>query len=88
MKISLGIGLTNRCNLSCSHCYSREDEKYDIAFEDVKKICDSLGVSAVNFGTGESGLHKDFHAILDYFGTEGIKLALTTNGFTPNFVKR
>jgi radical SAM protein with 4Fe4S-binding SPASM domain len=86
MQFSLGIGLTNRCNYNCSHCYSREDEKFDLAFDDVKKICDNLDVEAVNFGTGESGLHKDFHTIVEYFGSKGIKMALTTNGHTTSLL--
>ncbi len=86
MKYSIGIGITNRCNGKCSHCYSREDVEYDLSFEQVRKLCDNLEITALNFGTGESGLHKDFTKIINYAYEKEIKLALTTNGHTVSLL--
>jgi radical SAM protein with 4Fe4S-binding SPASM domain len=82
MQFSIGIGITNKCNYNCSHCYSREDKTYELTFEKVKALCENLEISAINFGTGESGLHKEFFQIIEYVHKKGIKMALTTNGYT------
>lgn len=86
MKFSIGIGITNKCNYNCSHCYSREGTEYELDFEQVKNICNNIEVTALNFGTGESGLHKDFVKIVDYVYEKGIKVALTTNGYTVSLL--
>ena len=84
MKYSVGIGVTNRCNYQCSHCYSRSPnfDEYDLAFEDIAKICSILDIEAVNFGTGESVLHPRFNDILDYLYEREIPVSLTTNGLS------
>nr|WP_092074061.1 radical SAM protein [Dendrosporobacter quercicolus]NSL47783.1 radical SAM protein [Dendrosporobacter quercicolus DSM 1736]SDM76478.1 radical SAM additional 4Fe4S-binding SPASM domain-containing protein [Dendrosporobacter quercicolus] len=82
MDFSIGIGITNKCNYNCSHCYSREDQTFELKYEDVEKLCKNLDITAINFGTGESGLHSEFDKITDYVYKKGIKMALTTNGYT------
>lgn len=82
MAFSVGIGLTNECNLRCAHCY-RPDLAVDrLSVEDVKRVCESLPVGSMNLGVGENGLHPDYAAILDYFWGRGIKTSVTSNGLS------
>jgi radical SAM protein with 4Fe4S-binding SPASM domain len=79
---SLGLGLTNECNLACAHCY-RDTERIDrLSLQDVRRICESVPIRSVNLGTGENGLHPEFHAILRYLRERGTPIALTSNGYT------
>jgi len=78
--ISLGLGLTNECNLACAFCY-RDPTRADRLFLDqVKAVMEHLPVRSVNLGTGESGLHPDFKAMLAYLRTNPVKLTITSNG--------
>src|SRR5215469_6119481 len=77
---SIGLGLTNDCNLACAHCYRDTDGIDRLTLDDVRRICDSVPVRSVNLGTGENGLHPEFRAILRYLRGCGIKIALTSNG--------
>lgn len=79
---SIGLGLTNDCNLACAHCYRDTDRVDRLTLDDVRRICDSVPVRSVNLGTGENGLHPDFRAILRHLRSRGIKTALTSNGYT------
>lgn len=82
MDFSVGVGLTNACDLACAHCY-RDPATIDyLTPADVDCVCDSLPVASVNLGTGENGLHPDYAAIVRALGRRGIKLSLTSNGFT------
>jgi MoaA/NifB/PqqE/SkfB family radical SAM enzyme len=79
---SVGLGLTNECNLACAHCY-RDTGRIDrLSLEDVQRVCENLPVRSVNLGTGENGLHPEFHAILWYLRDRGTTIALTSNGYT------
>jgi radical SAM protein with 4Fe4S-binding SPASM domain len=78
--ISLGLGLTNECNLSCAFCY-RDPKRTDrLSLDQVKSVLARLPVRSVNLGTGENGMHPDFRAILAYLRTQPIKLTITSNG--------
>lgn len=80
---SVGIGLTNRCDLKCGHCYSRRLPTGDLSLDDVKQILACFpDLERVNFGTGESVLCPDFFEILDLLRSRGVGMALTTNGLT------
>ena len=82
MEFALGVGLTNACDLACAHCY-RETERIDrLTAEQVTAVCDCLPVRSVNLGTGENGLHPDYAAIVRALGARGVKLSLTSNGYT------
>lgn len=82
MKYDIGIGLTNRCNLNCPHCYSREEGFRDLKFEDVKSLVENMNINSINLGTGESILCNDFNDIIQYLHEKNIKMSLTTNGYT------
>ncbi len=78
--ISLGLGLTNECNLACSFCY-RDPSRVDrLTLEQVKSVVERLPVRSVNLGTGENGMHPEFKAILAWLRTQPVKLTITSNG--------
>ncbi len=79
---SIGLGLTNECNLACAHCYRDTDRIDRLTLDDVRRVCESVPVRSVNLGTGENGLHPEFHAILQYLRERGTTIALTSNGYT------
>src|SRR5262245_33087283 len=80
--LSVGVGLTNACDLACAHCY-RETERIDqLTPADVESICDSLPVRSINLGTGENGLHPEYADIVRMLRDRSVKLSLTSNGFT------
>ena len=78
--ISLGLGLTNECNLSCTFCYRDPTRADRLSLEQVKSVLELLPVSSVNLGTGENGMHPDFKRILAYLRMRPIKLTITSNG--------
>ncbi len=82
MTFSVGLGLTNACNLRCPHCYRPEAGLNQLTLEEVKQVCESIPVKSLNLGVGENGLHPDFHAILDYLAQRGITTSITSNGLS------
>jgi radical SAM protein with 4Fe4S-binding SPASM domain len=80
--ISLGLGLTNECDLSCAFCYRDPTRADRLTLEQVQAVMERLPVRSVNLGTGENGLHPDFHAILAYLRAQPVKLTITTNGYS------
>jgi radical SAM protein with 4Fe4S-binding SPASM domain len=82
LSYSVGLGLTNECNLSCGHCYRPGGDVQRLTLADVDAICDSVPVHSVNLGTGENGLHPDFEEILKSLLARGLKVSLTSNGYT------
>ncbi len=81
MSYALGIGLTNECNLSCAHCY-RGLGNPRLTMRDLSSILESVDVGSVNLGTGENALHPDYHAMVDLLRAQGVKLAMTSNGYS------
>jgi radical SAM protein with 4Fe4S-binding SPASM domain len=78
--ISLGLGLTNECNLACAFCYRDPTRADRLSLDQVQAVMERLPVHSVNLGTGENGMHPDFKAILAYLRTKPIKLTITSNG--------
>ena len=78
--ISLGLGLTNECNLTCAFCYRDPTRADRLSLEQVKAVMERLPVRSVNLGTGENGMHPEFKTILAYLRTRSIKLTITSNG--------
>jgi len=78
--ISLGLGLTNECNLACAFCYRDPTRADRLSLDQVKAVMERLPVRSVNLGTGENGMHPDFKAILAYLQTKPVKLTITSNG--------
>jgi radical SAM protein with 4Fe4S-binding SPASM domain len=84
MAISVGIGITNDCNLGCAHCYRPQDRVYQLGLDDIRIICESLNVMSFNMGTGESWLHPQFAEIVEYLAERGIKMSMASNGYSLN----
>jgi len=82
MEFSVGIGLTNECNLRCAHCYRLDAAIDRLTLNDVRRVCESIPVRSMNLGVGENGLHPEYEAILDYFWERGIKTSITSNGLS------
>jgi MoaA/NifB/PqqE/SkfB family radical SAM enzyme len=79
---SVGIGLTNECNLACAHCYRDSVQVDRISLAQVMQICQSIPVDAMGMGTGENALHPEFVPIVEYLAGRGIKLSLASNGYS------
>jgi radical SAM protein with 4Fe4S-binding SPASM domain len=77
---ALGLGLTNECNLACSFCYRDPARTDRLSLEQVRSVMESLPVRSVNLGTGENGMHPQFHEILAYLRARPVKLTITSNG--------
>ncbi len=82
MGYSVGIGLTNDCNLNCAHCYRDTSQINYISLDQIKQICASLPVDAMGMGTGENALHPQFIAIVAFLSQKGIKLSMASNGYS------
>ena len=78
--ISLGLGLTNECNLACSFCYRDPTRTDRLSLDQVKSVMQRLPVRSVNLGTGENGMHPAFAEILAYLRTQPVQLTITSNG--------
>jgi radical SAM protein with 4Fe4S-binding SPASM domain len=86
-SISLGLGLTNECNLACAFCYRDPTRADRLSLDQVKSVIERLPVRSVNLGTGENGMHPDFRAILAYLRTHSIKLTITSNGHSVSVLQ-
>ena len=82
MALSVGIGLTNECNLKCPHCYRPDLAVERLTLQDVQQVCESIPVRSMNLGVGENGLHAQYGAILDYLWARAIKTSITSNGLS------
>jgi radical SAM protein with 4Fe4S-binding SPASM domain len=81
-RFALGIGLTNECNLACAFCY-RDPSRVDrLDLEQVRAVLDQLPVQSVNLGTGENGMHSQFHEMLALLRSRNVKLTMTSNGLS------
>src|SRR5438046_6864094 len=82
LEFSVGVGLTNACDLACAHCYRDTERVDELTESQVLGVCNSLPVRSINLGTGENGLHPEYAAIVAALGARGVKLSLTSNGYT------
>jgi len=79
-SISLGLGLTNECNLACAFCYRDPARTDRLSLEQVRSVMELLPVRSVNLGTGENGMHPEFPSILEYLQSRPVQLTITSNG--------
>lgn len=82
MAVSVGIGLTNECNLSCPHCYRPTLAVQRLGVCELTTILDYLDVGAVNLGVGENGVHPQYRELLALLRERGVKTAITSNGYS------
>jgi len=85
---NIGWGLTSKCNLNCSFCYSKTVRNADadiVDFSIIKTFIDDNFhlVNSVNYGTGESTLCNGWIKILGYINEKFPKIiqGITTNGY-------
>ena len=81
--ITVGLKVTNRCNLDCYHC-CRYYDLGDMQIGKAMRIVDNLsegGVLRVNLTGGEPLLYKDLPSVLEHLKSKkGVSSSLTTNG--------
>ena len=84
------IGITNRCNHSCTFCvldwttHGAHDINTDIYMSTLKEMAD-MGVKSIYYaGEGEPTLHKDLPTFINYGKSLGMGQALSTNGSVLN----
>jgi len=77
---SVGLGLTNECNLGCPHCYRDTGGTHRLNLPDVAAIFRAIEVSSVNLGYGENGMHPEFHTIVQWLTEQPCQLTMTSNG--------
>lgn len=80
-----GWGITDRCNLTCPHCYSAAGKKSgaELGREECLRIIDDmaeLGVQVIGWTGGEPLLRPDLEEFISYAETRGIWSTITTNG--------
>ena len=78
------IELTNRCNLSCRHCF---DERHaatgDLPLEVLEKVlCEgkSCGIEQLSFTGGEPTIHRRFNEIIERIAQAGYQFSFVSNG--------
>ncbi len=77
---------TQRCNLSCVHCYSRSENKLypkELTTSEAKAFVDDLsdfGVKVLLFSGGEPLLRLDLLEVARYASDMGLRPVLSTNG--------
>lgn len=86
-KFNIGWGLTNKCNMNCQFCYSKEtrEKLKECNYEDWKDFVDSNYeyIETINYGTGENAILNDFFKLIKYIRNKypQIKQSLTSNGY-------
>ena len=85
--LTINWAVTNRCNFSCQHCYSRTDPSEELdcgtLLTCIEKII-SAGVLSINFGGGEPLLRKDLTDIAAFASQKGLRVSMNSNGYLIN----
>ncbi len=83
--------ITERCNLTCSHCirdsspYRNETAEVGMIKSALTQIAQSHPDSQVLLSGGEPTLHRHFREILDFGLKLGLSITINTNGVTSFF---
>ena len=85
-RFALGLGLTNECNLACSFCYWDPERTDRISLEQVQRVVAALPVHSVNLGTGENGMHPEFHRIIGWLKDQPLRMTMTSNGHSVDLL--
>ncbi len=89
--------LTDRCNLSCTHCYNKSGPGRstvgELTTEEAMRVIDDLadmGVPLILFSGGEPLMREDIWDLARHARSRGLKMALSTNGtlITPDVARR
>lgn len=77
------LHITDRCNLSCRHCFLGDSGHTDLPLADVSAAIDELermqGLRLLVSG-GEPLLHRDFWEINEFIGEKDLRSILLSNG--------
>jgi len=81
----VGWGITNRCNLTCPHCFTASGKRShdEMTTAECRNIIDAMagiGVSTIGWTGGEPLLRADLEDLIDYARQKRIKSSVTTNG--------
>jgi len=81
----IGWGITERCNLTCPHCFSSAKKTADDEFttDECRVVIDALarvGVGTIGWTGGEPLLRKDLEELMRHAASYGIASSITTNG--------
>lgn len=79
--VTASIEITEKCNLSCKHCYCHS-QREDLAYNDIITIIDKLydlGVFYLTFSGGEVFTHPDFGKIYLYAKRKGFIITILSN---------
>lgn len=80
------LSITNRCNLSCEHCYIEAlDKKYkdELTTDEARGLIDDLsemGVPVLLFSGGEPLIREDIFELGSYARERGIRIVISSNG--------
>jgi len=89
--------ITDRCNLSCTHCYSRSGPDRttvgELTTSEAFGVIDDLaamGVPLILFTGGEPLMREDLWELAHHARSRGLKMALSTNGtlITPDVARK
>ncbi len=79
--------ITNQCNLSCTHCYinagPNKQRRDELSLNEAKAFIDDLAemrIPLLMFTGGEPIVRRDFWDLVAYAKSNGLKLALSSNG--------
>ncbi len=82
--VIINWALTNRCNFSCRHCYSRVNTNEDLDTATIRRLirkASEAKVLCLNFGGGEPLLRADFLDIVRFATDLGLAISMNSNGF-------
>lgn len=93
---SMHLYLTNKCNLSCPHCYmySGIANENELTIEELIKLIKNYRIIAngkrITISGGEPAIHPDFDFIIEYASNIGLEIKILTNGvsFTPERIRK
>jgi len=76
--------LSFRCNFTCTHCYSRDEDVPELTTDENKRIIDVLAekqVPFINFGGGEPLIREDLFELTEYASSKGLNASMNSNGW-------
>lgn len=81
----VGVEITNRCNLSCRHCFNRSGEGLvqELTLGDLLNLFDQvreMEITRIRISGGEPTLHPDFPAIVAGANRLGLRVSFNTHG--------
>ena len=83
---------TNKCNLSCSHCFYHKDlntEMQQLSIKQIEQIVKETKPKGITLCGGEPMLRNDLLEICKILDTNGVeRIGIMTNGFLVNKTKK